>query len=388
MKKTGERRRLRILVVVASISRAGAGVAQSARLFAQAASGRSAEIEVMTSEDPFYREDVRSWMPLLVRAFPVIGPTRYGFSPGFLFALLRSDADIAHVHGVWTFHCLAVHLWALLKRRPYVVTPHGMLEAWIRKRSPVLKRIVSFLYQDRFLRRASLLHLLTEQERVDVADFASGGRVRIVPNYVEPFEPPGGPPGWWNGAFKGRDVYLFFGRIHEKKGCMELCAAWDRLCSGDVSFRDRSVLVFGGWVDGLQGFEDRVAELHARHGNVVFAGPQYGEDRDRSFAAASFFLLPSKSEGLPMSVLEAWAAGKPVLMTAACNLPIGFDVGAALQIGLDEADIRGGLTAASSMTTERRLEMALAARTLIADRYSVRTVAAEMLALYRDALTQ
>lgn len=263
-----------------------------------------------------------------------------------------------------------------------------MLEPWVRKRSPVRKWIVSSLYQNRFLRKAALFHVLTENERMDVADFATSRRVRIVPNYVEPFEPAGGRPGWWRNAFEGRDVYLYFGRIHERKGCVELCSAWDRLCSNDPAFRDRSVLVFGGWIDGLKGFEDRVAELHNRHDNVVFTGAQYGEDKGRTFAAASFFILPSKSEGLPMSVLEAWAAGKPVLMTPECNLPAGFDAGAALKISFDEEGIRCGLAAASSMATQERREMANAARILIMERYSAKAVAAEVMALYRDAMAQ
>lgn len=321
-----------------------------------------------------------------MRAFPVIGPARYGFSPGLLRAVLRSKADVVHVHGVWMFHCLAVHLWAWLRRKPYVVTPHGMLEAWIRKRSPILKALISAVYQNRFLRDTALFHLLTEKERIDVAAFAPEGRMRIVSNCVEPFEAPGNRPAWWDDAFSGRDVYLFFGRIHEKKGCMELCAAWDRLCSEDPVFRDRSVLAFCGWVDGLQGFESRVAELQARHGNAVFAGPQYGKDKQHSIAAASFFLLPSKSEGLPMSVLEAWAAGKPVLMTPACNLSVGFDTGAAIEIGTEEAAIKAGLLAASRLESARRADMARAARALVDERYSVPTVGAGMMALYRDAL--
>jgi hypothetical protein len=42
--------------------------------------------------------------------------------------------------------------------------------------------------------------------------------------------------------------------------------------------------------------------------------------------------LPSFSEGLPMSVLEAWSYGLPVVMTPECNLPEGFACGAALEI--------------------------------------------------------
>ncbi|MBR1089236.1 glycosyltransferase [Bradyrhizobium manausense] len=384
----GRETRIRVLVVVGSTSRVGAGVAQSARLLAQAASTRGAEIEVLTLDDPHYQDDLPNWAPLAVRAFPAIGPKRYGFSLGLLVAALRSNAELVHVHGVWMFQCLAILVWALLRRKPYIVTPHGMLEDWIRKRSPILKRLISSTYQDRFLRGAATLHLLTEKERTDVAEFSEDGRATVVPNCVEPFETLPGPPGWWNQEFDGRDVYLFFGRIHEKKGCMELCSAWDALCSIDSSFRERSLLVFCGWNDGLRGFEDRVAEMMARHGNAAFPGPQYGQDKQRSFAAASFFVLPSKSEGLPMSVLEAWAAGKPTLMTAACNLAIGFEAGAALEIGEDEDGIRDGLTSASSLTPERRLAMAAAARSLVIERYSMPAVAARITEMYREALSR
>ncbi len=38
-----------------------------------------------------------------------------------------------------------------------------------------------------------------------------------------------------------------------------------------------------------------------------------------------------------MAVLEAWAFGLPVLMTRACNLPIGFAMKAAVEISSEPA---------------------------------------------------
>ena len=40
-----------------------------------------------------------------------------------------------------------------------------------------------------------------------------------------------------------------------------------------------------------------------------------------------------------MVLLEAWAFGKPVLMTPQCNLPEGFEAGAAVRIEPDEESI-------------------------------------------------
>ncbi len=66
--------------------------------------------------------------------------------------------------------------------------------------------------------------------------------------------------------------------------------------------------------------------------SVVFAGPAFGASKRRLYEIADAFILPSHSEGLPMAVLEAWAAGLPVLMTEACNLPEGLEVAAAIRI--------------------------------------------------------
>ena len=67
--------------------------------------------------------------------------------------------------------------------------------------------------------------------------------------------------------------------------------------------------------------------------SVLFLGPAFGETKDALLRSASAFILPSFSEGLPMSILEAWAYRLPVLMTDHCNLPEGFDADAAIRIG-------------------------------------------------------
>jgi glycosyltransferase involved in cell wall biosynthesis len=73
--------------------------------------------------------------------------------------------------------------------------------------------------------------------------------------------------------------------------------------------------------------------------SVLFLGPAFGETKDALLRRASAFILPSFSEGLPMSVLEAWSYRLPVLMTDHCNLPEGFAADAALRIGTDAASI-------------------------------------------------
>ena len=375
-----------VLFCLPSISRAGGGVAESARLQALALASRpDTDVSVMAFNDEHFTLDIPGWQNIPVRSFRTYGPKSYSFSPGLLLALLRERPDVVHVHGVWQFHCLAVYIWSLLTGGVYVVTPHGMLEKWIRARSPRLKALVSAFYQSRFLRRAGAFQVLTNREVSDVAEFAHGQPVEIIPNYVAPFSRDDTRPVWWRPEYEGKDVYLFIGRIHEKKGCLELCQAWGDVCGRGDAFRDRSLLVYCGWNDGLAGFEDAVSALNAQFGNAVFVGPQYGAEKQRSLSRATFFVLPSKSEGLPMSILEAWSARIPVLMTEECNLPIGFDRMAAIRTGSDRQSIGSSLEEACALTEGDRKTLAENGYLLLQEQYSQNGVREALVRLYDQA---
>jgi poly(glycerol-phosphate) alpha-glucosyltransferase len=114
--------------------------------------------------------------------------------------------------------------------------------------------------------------------------------------------------------------------------------------------------------------------------DVVFWGPAFGEEKAALLRSAEAFVLPSLSEGLPMSVLEAWAYGLPVVMTPECNLPEGFAIQAALEIrnaGMGDSKWEG-LRAILEMDDGERREMGMRGRRLVEDRFTWPKVAGRM----------
>ena len=83
-----------------------------------------------------------------------------------------------------------------------------------------------------------------------------------------------------------------------------------------------------------------------------------------------------------MVILEAWAYGKPVMMTSECNLPEGFSAGAALSIRPTVESIAEGLNQFFQMTDAGRQAMGRNGLALVRDHFTWSKVAADMMTVY------
>ncbi|EIE51101.1 putative poly(glycerol-phosphate) alpha-glucosyltransferase [Citreicella sp. 357] len=376
----------RLAVVLPFVSPAGGGVTEAVRILVAALARSGAyEITVISFASDQDAASLPDWPTgITIHRFAFHGPARFAFSPGMARHMARHRYDIVHVHGIWMFHVLAAGI-AMARGAVGIVSPHGMLEPWILARSARLKTAVSALFQKRVMRRARAIHVLTEKERGDLNGYLTGLPATIIPNFVPDAATPDSPAPW-AAQVEGRDVWLFLARIHEKKGWPALLDAWDVLCAADPGSAQGLALVFCGWIDGDDSFAVRLAQSAARHGNVIHAGPQYGADKLASFARADVFVLPSMSEGLPMTVLEAVRQDALIAMSAACNLPDFFPQ-AAVNTGTDTQTILAALQRIRAMPSETRAAMRAAATAHLQQSYGEQAVMARYLALYAACQT-
>jgi glycosyltransferase involved in cell wall biosynthesis len=120
--------------------------------------------------------------------------------------------------------------------------------------------------------------------------------------------------------------------------------------------------------------------------SVVFLGPQFGNAKHECYANCDAFILPSFSEGLPMVVLEAWAHGKPVLMTLACNLPEGFAANAAIRIEPNVESVAIRLEELFCLGSSNLCSLGTNGRTLVAGRFAWPKIASNMKSVYEWVL--
>ena len=367
---------LKILHLTGSLSRAGGGVFEvAARLCQAVETDPGCRAALCGIADDNSAADLAAFPAL--EAVPVGSPglRGWGYSPDLMRLLRRHDYDVIHCHGLWMFQSLAQLAGQARRAVPYIISPHGMLDAWALRNARWKKRIVSLLYENRHLRNAACLHVLNAPEADAVQAFGFEGPVCIVPSGVD--LPEAGAA-----AGNGDKVLLFLGRLHPKKGLAEMLKGW-KLARMQTAAAEGWVLRIAGWGD-----EAYCSELRALchelglDSTVEFLGPVFGADKEAALRSASAFILPSHSEGLPMAVLEAFAYGIPAILTDACNLPDAFQGEAALRVTPEPGAIADGLALLFEMPDAERRHMGEAARALVTERYTWDQAGARMRDVY------
>lgn len=292
-----------------------------------------------------------------------------------------------HVHEFDVVHTHAIYLWPLwtaarAARRagvPYVVSPRGMLEKdLIAQKSTLLKASLIAFIEKQTLEGAAAIHVTSRREAEEAADFGFNlPTVREVPNGVamESSSDVAISPGI-AALVNGAPFVLFVGRINWKKGLDRLIAALPH--AGEVR-----LVIAGNDEDDYQPTIEALATAAGVRDRVVFAGTVLGADKAALVTGARALVLPSYSENFGNVVLEAMAAGRPVIVTPEVGVAdVVRDSGAGLVVP-GSPDSLGGAIASLVADPARGDEMGVRGRDT-ARRYSWDSVAAQMERLYQE----
>ncbi|HXX42035.1 MAG TPA: glycosyltransferase [Chthoniobacterales bacterium] len=310
---------LRILQLVQTLDPRVGGVALAVLALSRGLAVRGHKVEILVLDDSNCR-----WLADIdLTVHPLgTGSTNYRYSTKLMPWLRQhgDNYDRVIVHGLWQYVSFAAWRRYARTSTPYFVFPHGMLDPWFKRTFP-LKHLKKWLYwpwaEYRVLRDASAVIFTSEEERLQAQQsfWLYRCREKISPLGINAPAPLSVQPSQkFFGQFPispDKKVLLFLGRLHPKKGCDLVIDAFRKLNPANT------VLVLAG-PDQI-GWEK---ELRARAEDlpVVFTGMLQGELKQAAFARADAFILPSHQENFGMSVVEALAAGLPVLISNRVNI--------------------------------------------------------------------
>jgi glycosyltransferase involved in cell wall biosynthesis len=236
--------------------------------------------------------------------------------PAIFFNLLGSRFDLIHTHSLNQPHVFLAGLAAKIKKIPVVHTTHS---PWIADQRNILGNLFVWPMQNIFgraaLRWASKIVILSPYELQFLNNLVKD-KNKIIPI-------PNGVSGEFfarsNVGFKKKynisgKLVLFLARINKIKGPDILMSAAKEILSArsDVTF------VFAG---GDDGYQSELENLSGGNQRIKVLGRLPREDVVAAYHAADIYVLPSKREGLPLTLFEAMAAGCPVIATPVNNVP-------------------------------------------------------------------
>lgn len=300
---------------------------------------------------------------------------------------LVGEADIVHLHDVWDSMVRTAAIVAGRAGVPYVIQPNDSLNPWSLSQKALKKRIALALVYRRLIHGSAAVMFGHAEEQRLVSQ--NGFRIRPVLAglggvFREEVEPLPAPGRFFERVprLRGRPYVLFLSRLNPKKGLDFLAEGFAIAARAQPNLQ----LVVVGHDEGARAdFERRVA-AHGLTDRVHLVGPMHAADKWEAFRDATCFCLPSRDEAFTVAIIEALAAGVPVVISESCHFDEVGAYRAGIIVPLDAPSI-GDAISRICLDPALRERMSGSARRLFDEQLSFDQVARAVVDAYRTCLT-
>ena len=288
------------------------------------------------------------------------------------------EYDIYHAQGIWQYPTYAMADVAKEKKKPYLITPRGMLYPQdIAKSNKFFKMLSLKIRLLRDLNQAACVHVTCEDERMHCRQLGVTSPIAIIPNPVEIKDYP---------YQKTDQVFRlgYLGRLSPRKNVEGLIYAFAEL--GEEA-QHTELLIIGGGDEAYEHFLKAEAERLGLK-NVRFVGFLSGEEKDRAIASCSVLAMPSEFENLGNVILEGLVRGIPCIATQGAPWKELETHRCGWWVSYNQTAITEAVRAALHTSVEELQQMGQNGRKLMESAYSIEAVALKMKELYQWILKE
>lgn len=312
--------------------------------------------------------------------------------------------DIVHIHGLWS--PILHRIFRMAQRHPCKVvwSPHGMLAPWAMKHKWWKKWLPWLLYQKRDLQNVDLFHATSELEKAWLHTYGFNKPICVVPLGTHVPKQTREEK-----EHAHRHTLLFVGRIYPVKNLDTLIRAFAKMqrCqrSSASSATQRWQLVLVGpdqaghqaeLIRLAHALELRVFVSDAKSQqqapcdwrqqeddfDIFFLGARFGAGKAEIYACADLFVLPSHTENFGGVVIDALAAGVPVIASNKTPFDWVEEKKCGVWCSNDETGLYNALQTLTGLSDQERKEMGLRGRQIVAEEFAWDALASRMKKAY------
>jgi glycosyltransferase involved in cell wall biosynthesis len=288
--------------------------------------------------------------------------------------------DVIHIHEQRTIIALIVAYYAKKNNIPIVIHARG--STTLERGRVFYKKVFDTFYGKKMVKNASKLIALTPAEAQQYQEIgADPQKIVIIPNAIETSLYDNLPP---QGNFREKHniqanekMVLFLGRLNQIKG-VDLLVESFALLTNDI--KDSRLVIVGPDDGCLDHLEEMINRLKIKS-KVLFTGPLYEDDKLEAYVDADVYVLPSRYETFPNTVLEAAICKTPVIVTERCGIAEMVKNNMGLVVKYDKESLKKGiyilLTAKSDAFKDKGYSF-------VREKFSQKVVVDEIENIYRD----
>ena len=324
---------LKVLHVIAGMNPISGGVCQAVKSIIKALApiGFVNEIVSLDNRDASYLKENNLCIHAMGEGR---GPWKYNRNLQGWLRVNLYRFDIVIVHGLWLYSGFAARREIdFLKRKKlqapkFLVMPHGMLDPYFQKaEGRKIKALRNFIFwkliENKMISRADGLLFTCERERSLAAGsfFPYSPKVSSVVGLVVEAPPLYTPQmqqafGLASGIINKKPYLLFLGRIEKKKGLDILLKAYIQLCNKNSALP--ALVIAGPGLSTLYG--QKIKQLANNQPAIHFTGMLTGDAKWGAYYGCEAFVLASHQENFGITIVEAMACKKTVLISNQVNI--------------------------------------------------------------------
>ncbi len=375
---------MRILHVLNSADPENGGTVQAVREMSahQAALGYEVIVISTGRDDPPMSSQGETW-----KVFPVQwNAWKWSYAMQKAMPEIIREADIVHLHTVWEFPVYYGHAMSLRFDKPYVISPHGMLDRWSLEQHALKKRIYLWRMGQSIIAGAGAVHFTSRPEAERSRFMPMQDKAIVIPLGVT-LSDFGNPD---EKAFyhkfpklSGNRFILFLGRLHTKKRPDLAIRAYQKISR---DFKNHYFLMAGpGEVQDVLKLK-KIVNDYGLQNRVLFSGML-----DRSLALAAYrqadlFVLSSRQENFGLSVAEAMASGCPVVVSPQVNLSEEIEKANAGMVVLPNEEAMAQSIRRLLQNSNLREQMGQNGRQLVFERFAWNKIILEYIEIYKNII--